>query len=432
LKSIARQAFEFFCISQYDTPRDFESEFYYILEIFWGGAWIKDFYFFYILITCQDFDMALSTTTLGFSSATEALQSSTITPTSVLASISSKVSSSTSSTGSCITVTPGKHGYVPEYACNANYNYSPNTAAAIVFAVIFGLITSVHISQAIVYKKKKLCWVIIMGALWELGSFSLRAAGSLQQQNTQVAFWSQVLVLLAPLWINAFCYMVLGRMIHFFIPEKKIWGVRAVKMAKIFVLLDVVSFLTQLGGGVLLDPGSSPKTIMLGIHIYMGGIGMQELYILIFTSFAIKFHSKMRHMQRESRLDIPGVSSSGLTSWKALIVGLYLCLTLITTRIIYRMIEFSSGLNPDKNQIPFHEAYFYALDALPMVGALVVMNICHPGRVLVGEGSEYPKGPTRKEKKAAKKQKKEDKRAEKELKKQEKIRVKFSNSSDMV
>ena len=44
----------------------------------------------------------------------------------------------------------------------------------------------------------------------------------------------------------------------------------------------------------------------------------------------------------------------------------------------------------------------YVLDALPMALALFVMVVCHPGRTLVGPESEFPKSPTRKEKKTAK------------------------------
>jgi len=49
--------------------------------------------------------------------------------------------------------------------------------------------------------------------------------------------------------------------------------------------------------------------------------------------------------------------------------------------------------------------------------AIALMNVVHPGSVLKGEGSEFPKGPTRKEKKAAKKEKKAAKKADKAEKK---------------
>ena len=166
--------------------------------------------------------------------------------------ITSTTSTTTASaTGSCITVTPGKDGYVPEWACNSNYNYNPSFVAALIFAIIFGITTFAHIYQAFAYKKVRLCWVIVMGSTWEFASFALRVAGTKNQQSTPIAFVSQILVLLAPMWVNAFDYMVMGRMIYFFVPEQKIWGIKGIKIAKIFVWLDILSFITQVAGQFL-------------------------------------------------------------------------------------------------------------------------------------------------------------------------------------
>jgi hypothetical protein len=40
--------------------------------------------------------------------------------------------------------------------------------------------------------------------------------------------------------------------------------------------------------------------------------------------------------------------------------------------------------------LPFHEIYFYALEAVPMLLAILVFNITHPGSLLVGYQSEMP------------------------------------------
>jgi hypothetical protein len=150
-------------------------------------------------------------------------------------------------------MTPDHNGYVPEYACNAQYNYYPSFTAAIIFSVLFGITTFTHIYQAFYHKKLRLCWTLIMGAAWEFAGFAIRTASTKIQQSSALAFASQLFVLLAPMWINAFIYMVMGRMIYFFIPEKQIWGIKGIKIAKIFVWLDVLSFLTQV-------TGSSPST----------------------------------------------------------------------------------------------------------------------------------------------------------------------------
>lgn len=62
-------------------------------------------------------------------------------------------------------------------------------------------------------------------------------------------------------------------------------------------------------------------------------------------------------------------------------------------RIIFRLCEYSQGLD---SKIPLHEAYQYCLDSLPMLLALVILNIAHPGRIMPGTESEVP---SRKERK---------------------------------
>lgn len=87
-------------------------------------------------------------------------------------------------------------------------------------------------------------------------------------------------------------------------------------------------------------------------------------------------------------------------------------------RIIYRLIEFGPGVNAE-NKLLIHEGYPLGLDAFPMLLALALLNIVHPGFVLRGPDSEFPKI-TRAEKKAVKAQKKEDKKRRKEEKKAQK------------
>jgi hypothetical protein len=77
------------------------------------------------------------------------------TPTSSLATASSSVSSATAS---CTTAVPGKYGYVPPDACNANWNFNPSFAAAVAFAVLFGMAAVGHGVQGVVMKKVRFCY----------------------------------------------------------------------------------------------------------------------------------------------------------------------------------------------------------------------------------------------------------------------------------
>jgi hypothetical protein len=77
--------------------------------------------------------------------------SSTTSPTPTVTGLPSRTSNEPSPT--CTTGVPDRYGYVPPEACNANYAYYPSFEGNLAFAVLFGLTTTVHLAQAIAYKK---------------------------------------------------------------------------------------------------------------------------------------------------------------------------------------------------------------------------------------------------------------------------------------
>src|SRR6266498_4836479 len=98
--------------------------------------------------------------------------------------------------------------------------------------------------------------------------------------------------------------MVLARVVNFFAPTRQIGVIKPSMMAFVFVILDFVSFVIQLVGGGMAGPGQDQKTIMKGIHIYMGGIGLQEFFIVVFFGLAVKFHFDM--LKSEKAGVLPG------------------------------------------------------------------------------------------------------------------------------
>ncbi|KAK2798714.1 hypothetical protein FQN50_008752 [Emmonsiellopsis sp. PD_5] len=281
------------------------------------------------------------------------------------------------------TIKPDKNGYVPPGTCNAYYNYYPSFGAAIAASALFGVLLLAHSIQAIVYKAG-FCWVMIMGVGWEFGSYVSRVFGTRNQRSVGLITVSQILVLLAPLWVNAFIYMVLGRMIYFFHPRKSIWKIKPANLAALFVTLDIISFLVQLVGGGMAGPGQDSEQMMLGIHIYMGGIGLQQFFIVIFFALAIAFH---RDMLKAERTD--NVLGFDKARWRGLLYVLYGSLLAISARIIYRLVEFANGDKPS-NPIPYTEAYMYVLDCMPMLISILLWNIVHPGAILRGPEAKLP------------------------------------------
>ncbi|KAI1011154.1 hypothetical protein LB504_002458 [Fusarium proliferatum] len=315
----------------------------------------------------------------------------------------STATTASSATATCTTAVPGKYGRVPVDACNANYFFDPSFAANLAFCVLFGVTTMVHLIQAILFKKK-FSWVAIMGAAWETIGFAFKTLGSRDQQNTTYVILGQLFFLLAPLWVNAFVYMAVARMVYFRMPDRKLLGIKAIRMTLLFVWLDIILFLVQGAGGSMLSNNEDMNVIRIGQKVYMAGVGLQLAVILIFIGITVYFYFKLRQLEGRSM---------GRMKW--LILTMLTVLILIVIRIVYRLIEFGPGVN-EHNQLLIHEEYPLGLDATPILIALVLLNIMHPGFVLRGPDSEFPKL-SRKEKKAIKQQKKMEKKQAKEAKK---------------
>ncbi|KAL4956600.1 RTA1 like protein-domain-containing protein [Aspergillus filifer] len=283
------------------------------------------------------------------------------------------------------TISPDANGYVPPTECNAMYSYYPSFGAAIAFSVLFGILITIHFVQAALHRAS-FAWVILMSATWEFGGFVTRTLSTRHQQSDSLATVSQILILLAPLWVNAFDYMVLARMIHFFMPERRIGIIKPAHLTNLFVLLDIASFIVQAVGGLMASPTSSAGTIQTGIHIYMVGMGVQEFFILLFLCIAITFHRRIQ------QLDHAGALPVQKTKWKGMLYALYVSLVFITIRIIYRLVEYSSGTELS-NPIVSHEWFMYVFDAVPMCVAIGVWCLVHPGVVLRGADARMPSSP---------------------------------------
>lgn len=124
--------------------------------------------------------------------------------------------------------------------------------------------------------------------------------------------------------------MTLGRMIYFFIPERRLAGISARHYGIVFVALDIIAFLVQLGGASLTtNTDAATKTVLLGLHIYMGGIGMQEFFILWFLGLAIYMHRKMIRMDANGQIGMEKIQT-GRFSWRWLFYSIYFALVMIT------------------------------------------------------------------------------------------------------
>jgi hypothetical protein len=122
---------------------------------------------------------------------------------------------------------------------DAQYIYCANGPAAVLFSVLFGLTFLVHLAQAFLFRKR-FCWVIVVGSGWQCIGLIMRTYSTIDQTKTSTAAAGQLLVLLTPLWVNAFVYMIFGRMVYYYVPDQRVAGIKAQSLAKVFIWLDIL------------------------------------------------------------------------------------------------------------------------------------------------------------------------------------------------
>jgi hypothetical protein len=144
--------------------------------------------------------------------------------------------------------------------------------------------------------------------------------------------------------------MTLGRMINFFIPDQKLRGISARRFGMIFVCLDIFAFFVQMVGAAFTTGENTKKdVVLLGIHIYMGGIGLQELFIIGFTVLTIQLHLTMIGMERM------GYRSEKMTNspfpWRWLFYTIYFALAMITVSYMHVSIDFFRKADYSKRSV---------------------------------------------------------------------------------
>lgn len=175
------------------------------------------------------------------------------------------------------------------------WSFCPSIAASVLFAALFFIATIAHLVQAI-HHRTPYCWVITMSAFWQAFTFVFRTVSIYYPLSfNYYAIWF-VVILVAPLWTNAFVYMVFGRMVWAYTPDGRLWKVKAWQFGFVFVILDIIAFIVQVYGAAQAATGQNQtqQATLNALHIYMGGVGIQLFFILLFSVFGVGLFLQLR------------------------------------------------------------------------------------------------------------------------------------------
>ncbi|OKL58477.1 hypothetical protein UA08_06352 [Talaromyces atroroseus] len=259
------------------------------------------------------------------------------------------------------------------------YYYTPSTAAAVIFVVLFGLSTVYHFYQLLSTKT----WFMIpflIGGILETVGYIGRLLSALQAPNYSTGAYAMQssLTLIAPAFFAASIYMEFGRIITMLHAENNSI-VRTRWLTRIFVAGDVLSFLMQASGaGLMVSDSTNPSS---GEHIIIGGLFVQ---IIFFGFFMITTSIFQLRIDRK-----PTAISIELSStWHKHMFALYATSTLILIRSVVRVVEYLEGYD---GFLMTHEVFIYVFDALLMWTTMIIMHIIHPSQIncLIGRGEMF-------------------------------------------
>ncbi|KAH8202509.1 hypothetical protein TruAng_003317 [Truncatella angustata] len=227
------------------------------------------------------------------------------------------------------------------------WNYLPSVPAAVIFLLLFLVMTSL-ISWRMFKTKTWFCIPLVIGGFFEFAGYCARASAHNKTGKIMPYAVQNFYILLGPTLFAASIYMCLGRIIrgvqadhHSLIQPRK--------LTRTFVTGDVLSLVVQGGAAGLMVTG---KNASLGEGI-----------------------------KRINRNPTPESGMAG-APWKKSMRMLFIVSSLIMIRSLFRVVEFAMG----NSGYPLkHEWTLYVFDSVLMVTVMVVYHLWYPTWIVEGK-----------------------------------------------
>ncbi|OAP63301.1 hypothetical protein AYL99_02528 [Fonsecaea erecta] len=264
------------------------------------------------------------------------------------------------------------------------YFYSPSTAAAVVFSVLYFLLTVWHgyLNFVVATRRRhrhhhhnhtardkhKYTIPLFVACVISTAGWSVRNASIHNLASIPLYAVSASYIVISPIFVCATLYLLLTRLIRTTLPthQQVFFRVPPHWLGRVFITLDVISFLTQCSGSGIASSGNwegNLKTV--GTNVLLVGLSLQ---LATFSVFLVFFGSFVKRVSwcKETAFDC----GARKVVWAIWIAGFW-----VQVRSVYRVVEFGMGING----YPFtHEWCLYVLEAVPMFIALTVLAFCHP------------------------------------------------------
>ncbi|ORY16393.1 RTA1 like protein-domain-containing protein [Clohesyomyces aquaticus] len=240
------------------------------------------------------------------------------------------------------------------------WHYTPSIAGGIIGAIVFALLTSLHVFQ-LLRNRTWFCIPFVIGGIFEAIGYAARAAAHSNTESVTPYVVQSLLILLAPILFAASIYMILGRLI-LRTKSSSHALIRPHWVTRVFVVGDILCFLMQSAGGGMMAKAKNPDDVDLGEHVILGGLILQILIFGFFIIVALVWHRRLNaHETVEAR--------RGEMPWRRYIKLLYVASVCIMVRNVCRVVEYAMGRN---GFLITHEWALYLYDFVLMVATFII------------------------------------------------------------
>ncbi|RKL23577.1 hypothetical protein BFJ72_g14439 [Fusarium proliferatum] len=259
---------------------------------------------------------------------------------------------------------------------DTSYGYVPTLGAGIAFCVLFGLSLFGHFVQ-FVRKRQWTSFAFAVGALTEVIGWAGRTWSSECPYNNNAFLMQITTLIIAPTFITAGLYVILGALINRLGRESSVLGPKM--YAIVFLTCDIIALVIQAVGGAMastesdkIDGDTKP-----GTNIMMAAM---VVFAVLVIDFMRRVFVKKSYLQKRKKGLSDGNALPKAYTW--LLAAVFISLTMIFIRSIYRTVELLQGWS---GYLITHEGYFIGLDGAIMVVAIAVFNFLDPVYLLWGQ-----------------------------------------------
>ncbi|KAJ7747832.1 RTA1-domain-containing protein, partial [Mycena metata] len=265
---------------------------------------------------------------------------------------------------------------------DSQYGYIPHEYVAIIFIVLFGISTILHIGQATYYRMWWLLPTACLCGIGELVGWSGRLWSSFSPSFSNPFMMQITSTIISPTPLIAVNFILLSwivtRLGSCYSRLTPIW------YTIIFVSCDILALVIQGAGGGIASSSTTLSGANLGANIMLAGIVFQFVAIITYSALAAD-------VLRRYHKDLPvrrTPNDRGLMDGKlkTMIAALAFSTLVLFIRSIYRIIELANGWH---GHIIHTEVYFNVLDGGMVVLAIFTINFAHPGRLLGTQRDAY-------------------------------------------